>query len=174
MSEDSPQGESEAGSEVRLSEGQRKIAHGLALVEQGHSYRYAAAQVGVHNTTLLRAQKRLLGSSSTQREEKLREAEDRIVALATVGAEKGLQRMVEEIDDVEPRHVTAWTTVMRDTLSKKRRWERQEEQGAGAGLERALGRLGEHGDVTLTVRRRDPSEEAIDVTPRQGEGEGDS
>lgn len=159
----------ESESSVQLTERQTAVAEGLGLVEQGHSYRYAAREVGLSPSWLWEKHRKLLGPNAPGREERLRAQEARIEGLAAEVATRGLERMADEIDTAEHKTVTAWTSVARDTLSKKRRWERQEEQGAGAGLERALSRLGQQGDVTLTLRQRGEGEsveaEELDVTP---------
>lgn len=152
---------------VELTDRERAIAEGVGMIERGHSVTWASQQSGVPRVTLWERHRKLLGPNAPNREERFRAAETRIEALAVEVANKGLERMASEIETAEHKTVTAWTSVARDTLSKKRRWERQEEQGAGAGLEKAIHRLGEHGDVTLTVRRRSESEEAIDVTPQE-------
>lgn len=76
-----------------------RIAQGAALVQQGHTYRDAAAKVGIPYPTLWKHAETL----------DLDEQREQIAARAVELAAAGIARMARDIDRTEDRHVASWT-----------------------------------------------------------------
>jgi len=83
-----------------------RISRALVLVDAGHSFRQAADQSGVPYLAVYRAAKR---SDREMVDWEPEEGSDRRLAVkAAVTAEMGIERMMRDIDVVDPRYLAGW------------------------------------------------------------------
>lgn len=114
---------------------QERIAQGIALLEQGHSYREASAIVDIPTTTLDRWAERS-GADIEQLAERIR-------AKAANLAEKAVKRMERDIDVVDDRYVATWA----HTGAKLAGILDQPESSAAQGISELVDRLTQAGNT---------------------------
>jgi transposase len=84
-----------------LPDRQERIAKGVALVvAEGLSLREASRVVNIERTSIARALR--------QSAPALESAPERIASKALVATESAIERMADEIDSVDPKHLAAW------------------------------------------------------------------
>ncbi len=142
-----------------------KVEKGLAaFLEHGNMSKAARdAGIGVH--TLERTLDRLYGDPSENREAIIEAGENRMLTVAMDVANQGLERIREELLDMEHRHLISAVQTAVHSISLKRRWNRGGESSVSGALGSIAQALAGGGEVTLTVKGQEP----IDVTPEPEE-----
>lgn len=122
-------------------ERQEQIAEAIVLLEEGRSYREAAALTGIPKTTISRY--------ADQAGTELPELADKIRARATELASKAVERMHSRVDVVDDKHLAQWAY----TAAKLGGILEQPEGTAGSDLGQLLGRLSSAGNtVSIGVK----------------------
>ena len=147
-------------------EQREKVEKGLAAFFQHGNMAKAARDAGIGVHTLERTLDRLYGDPSENREAIIEAGESRMLTTAMDVANQGLERIREELPDMEHRHLISSVQTAVNVVASKRRWSKGAEDGGSSALGSIAKVLRAGGEVTLKVKGERP---AIDVTPKPEE-----
>ena len=161
-----------------LDNREQAIAEGCALIRNGTSERDASKITGIAKTTLHEAHHRMLNllrSPDTDREEILRQADQRILENSIVLSDLAAQVTIEGLLDGEIKGKTAAVAygIATDKVGDIRGYRNKAEQTDGTQFARVMERLAElapvdgSASVSVTVSRSAPasSPTTLDVKP---------
>jgi hypothetical protein len=151
-------------SQGQLTERERQIAHGLALVRGGLSYQRAGKEAGIPTMSLFEAAQRGYTDPAV-RESALEAAEKRIEAQVTLISEAAGDRVLTALAEGSevPKSDAVLYGIATDKIVRMRGLDRQQDR-SGSALESVLDRLADLNlEASITVK---PAEHpSIDVTP---------
>lgn len=140
-----------------------RIALGISKVMQGMPMLTAAEEVDIPRTTLLRRYQQLLGPDAPNRDEERKRADERILATAYAAAERGLFRILGEMDNADRKELVGLTALASNTIARLRGWDAKNKNTDDTGnvgrLTQLLGSLSENNlEATLSIKRAEPQQ----------------
>lgn len=147
----------------QLSTRQQQIAAGLAMIREGSPCLTAANKVGIPYSTLWRYSKALSKLNSSEadgREASLQALADHSVVASSIALERVTERLVDDEHEWKNGDLIKAYTATADKATALTARPKAEDSGVSA-----LRELLAEGDLTIT--KRGPEAEAIDVTPEE-------
>lgn len=151
----------EAIPENQLSSRQQRIAAGVAMIREGSTCLAASKAVEIPYTTLRRYSKALanvVSSEADGRDASFQALADHSIVASTIALERITERLVDDEHEWKDSDLARTYVATAEKAQSLIARPKAEDSGVSA-----LRELMQEGDITIT--KRDPTKDAIDVTP---------